>query len=116
MLPLCRDQGLGYTPFSPLAGGLLTGKYSFEGGYPDGSRMTLRPEPYFQYWNQETFAGLERLKAEAEQHGVSLAGLALAWVMVSPHVTPPIVGPLKPIHFHPYRAELALRLYDLERR
>jgi aryl-alcohol dehydrogenase-like predicted oxidoreductase len=115
MFPLCRDQGLGYTPFSPLAGGLLTGKYTLGGGYPDGSRMTLRPEPYFQYWNQETFAGLERLKAEAEQRGVSMAGLALAWVMNSPDVTAPIVGPRKAEHFNPIREALDLRLSQEER-
>ena len=46
LFPLCRDRGVGFTAFSPLAGGWLTGKYRTAAVYPDGSRMTLRPEPY----------------------------------------------------------------------
>ncbi len=115
MFPLCRDQGLGYTPFSPLAGGLLTGKYRLSGAYPDGSRMTLRPEPYVRYWNEQTFAGLERVRAEAERRGVSMAGLTLAWVMSSPDVTAPIIGPRKPEHFQPVREALGQRLSAQER-
>jgi aryl-alcohol dehydrogenase-like predicted oxidoreductase len=115
VLPLCADQGLGYTPFSPLAGGLLTGKYKLQHDYPEGSRMTLRPEPYFRYWNQQTFDGLERVKAEAERRGVSMGGLALAWVMSHPQVTAPIIGPRKPEHFQPVREALDLQLSVEER-
>lgn len=49
MIDLCRDQGLGFTGFSPLSGGLLTGKYRFGEEYPEGSRMTKRPEGYLPY-------------------------------------------------------------------
>lgn len=115
MFPLCRDQGLGYTPFSPLAGGLLTGKYRLTDAYPAGSRMTLRPEPYLQHWSEATFAALDELKAEAEQRGVSMAGLALAWVMSNPDVTAPIIGPRKPDHFAPVREALDIRLSAEER-
>jgi aryl-alcohol dehydrogenase-like predicted oxidoreductase len=115
VLPLCADQGLGYTPFSPLAGGLLTGKYRLGQDYPAGSRMALRPEPYFRYWNAATFDGLERLGAEASHRGVSMGGLALAWVMSHPLVTAPIIGPRKPEHFQPVREALALRLSVEER-
>src|SRR5215212_9224166 len=107
MFPLCQDQALGYTPFSPLAGGLLSGKYQLKGDYPSDSRMTLRPEPYFQYWNQSTFEGLERLKNEAAQRGMSMGGLARAWGMSYPLVTAPIVGPRKPQHLTPVREALA---------
>jgi aryl-alcohol dehydrogenase-like predicted oxidoreductase len=115
MLPLCQDQGLGYTPFSPLAGGMLTGKYTLMNAYPAESRMTLRPEPYLKYWTKETFAGLESLKAEANRRDVSMAGLALAWVMSSPHVTAPIIGPRKPEHFGPVREALDIKLTLYER-
>jgi aryl-alcohol dehydrogenase-like predicted oxidoreductase len=115
MFPLCGDQNIGYTPFSPLAGGLLTGKYQLSADYPAGSRMTLRPEPYFKYWNQATFDGLERVKAKANEYGVSMGGLALAWVMSSPHVTAPIVGPRKAEHFQPVREALQLNLSVDER-
>ncbi|CAN5502621.1 aldo/keto reductase [soil metagenome] len=115
MFPLCADQGLGCTPFSPLAGGLLTGKYAYGGGYPEGSRMTLRPGPYLDLWTRETFAALDRLRAAAEERGVSMAGLSLAWVIASPHVTAPIVGPRTSAHFGPVREALALRLTLEER-
>lgn len=114
MLPLCADQKLGYTPFSPLAGGFLTGKYGFDASYPEGSRMTLRPEPYFKLWNEKTFAQLAQLQQEAAQRGVSVAGLALAWVMHQPQVTAPIIGPRRPEHFQPVREALSLALSQIE--
>lgn len=115
MLPLCADQRLGYTPFSPLAGGLLTGKYRWGDPVPEGSRMALRPEPYLRHWNERTFRGLDRLRAAAEARGVSMAGLALAWVMNHPRVTAPIVGPRRPEHFEPVREALDLTLTEKER-
>lgn len=115
MLPLCEDQGLGYTPFSPLGGGLLTGKYRLEDDYPEGSRMTMRPEPYLRHWNADTFAGLERLSSAAEERDVSTAGLALAWVMSDPRVTAPIVGPRAPHHFAAVEEALGISLTPEER-
>ncbi len=100
MFPLSEDQSLGYTPFSPLAGGFLTGKYRFEQDYPSGSRMTLRPEPYFRHWNRQTFAQLETFRSMAAERNISMAGLALAWVLTHPRVTAPIVGPR-----HTFRAD-----------
>ena len=114
MLPLCADQKLGYTPFSPLAGGFLTGKYQLGTDYPDGSRMTLRPEPYFQLWNEQTFARLADFQALAERYGISMPGLALAWVMNHPQVTAPIVGPRRPAHLQPVQEALDLTLSQAE--
>src|ERR671911_1484242 len=54
LLPLCAEHGLGYTPFSPLAGGWLTGKYQPGEPYPTGSRMTLRPDPYASFEDDRT--------------------------------------------------------------
>ena len=72
--------------------------------------MTLRPEPYLNLWNAETFAKIDQLGLEAEARGVSTAGLALAWVMGNPLVTAPIIGPRRPEHFQPVREALALEL------
>jgi aryl-alcohol dehydrogenase-like predicted oxidoreductase len=110
MLPLCADQKLGYTPFSPLAGGFLTGKYKLAADYPDGSRMTMRPEPYAKLWNEHTFAALSQFRNYAEQYSVSMAGLALAWVMNQPQVTAPIIGPRRPAHLQPIQEALGLKL------
>ena len=64
MLPLCADQELGFTPFSPLAGGWLTGKYRNPEDYPEGSRMTLRPEPYEHLVNEKIFSALRRFSQD----------------------------------------------------
>lgn len=110
MIEVCRDQGLGFTPFSPLCGGFLTGKYSFDADYPDGSRMTLRPEPYKRFWNRPTFAALDGLAEAASDLGVSSAGLALAWLHHHPDITAPIVGPRRPEHFAPVEEAINLTM------
>src|SRR5580765_2287333 len=76
MFPLCADQGVGFTAFSPLAGGWLTGKYREAGAYPDGSRMTLRPEPYRHLERSTVYRGLDALADEARTRGVEMGALA----------------------------------------
>jgi aryl-alcohol dehydrogenase-like predicted oxidoreductase len=115
MLPLVADQGLGYTPFSPLAGGWLTGKYQSLNDFPAGSRMTMRPEPYERLLKQSTFDGLAKFKAEADRRGVSMSGLALAWIMSHPYVTGPILGPRRPEQLAPAKEALGLKLSEDER-
>jgi 1-deoxyxylulose-5-phosphate synthase len=115
LLPLCAEHGLGYTPFSPLAGGWLTGKYRRGESYPEGSRMTLRPGPYAAFEDERTFEGLEALDAAARERGVDMATLALAWVLSHPLVTAAVVGPRRPQHLEPARAALELELSDAER-
>ncbi|HYY75151.1 MAG TPA: aldo/keto reductase [Gaiellaceae bacterium] len=115
LLPLCAEHGLGYTPFSPLAGGWLTGKYRRRESYPEGSRMTLRPGPYAAFEDERTFEGLEALDAAARERGVDMATLALAWVLSHPLVTAAVVGPRRPEHLEPARAALELELSDADR-
>ncbi|MCB9514480.1 MAG: aldo/keto reductase [Candidatus Latescibacteria bacterium] len=93
--PLYADPGLGTTIWSPLAGGLLTGKY--DDGVPEGSRPTLE-----QYaWLRDDFDGplgaerlpkVRALKAVAEELGCSRAQLALAWCLRNPRVSSVITG------------------------
>ena len=115
MLPLCEDQKLGYTPFSPLAGGWLTGKYRAGESYPAGSRMTLRPEPYRRLENKTIYAALDALQAHAVERGSDMASLALAWVLSHPLVSAAIIGPRKPEHFEPARNALKIKLTREER-
>lgn len=116
MLPLCEDRHLGYTPFSPLAGGWLTGKYRAGEPPPAGSRMTLRPEPYSGFQNEKTFHALDALGAYAAERGSDMATLALAWVMAHPLITAPIVGPRKPEHLEPAKRALQINLTQEERK
>ncbi len=110
MLAVCRDQALGFTPFSPLCGGLLTGKYDLGAGYPTDSRMSMRPEPYLRFWNEATFARIDRLTNAASDLGVSTAGLALAWVRHHPDITATLVGPRRLDHFQAMEEAMGLDL------
>ena len=115
VFPVCREHGLGYTPFSPLAGGWLTGKYRRGEELPAGSRMTLRPEPYEAYRTDRVFDALERLEAEAGERGVSMAGLALAWLLAVDEVTAIVVGPGRAQHLEPAVEALSITLTANER-
>jgi len=114
LLPLCEREGLGFTPFGPLAGGWLTGKYRRGAPPPEGSRMTTRPEAYEQFRNDRVFDALEALEAAARERGVDMAALALAWLLADERVTSVIVGPRRPEHLEPVRAALDLRLTPSE--
>ena len=115
VLPLCEREGLGFTPFGPLAGGWLTGKYRRGAELPQGSRMTLRPGPYERFLDDRTFDALEAFEAAARERGVDMAALALAWLLADERVTSVIVGPRRPEHLEPAAAALDLRLTPTER-
>jgi aryl-alcohol dehydrogenase-like predicted oxidoreductase len=110
VLPVCREHGLGYEAFGPLAGGWLSGKYRRGEAYPEGSRMTQRPQTYLRYANDEVFDALEELERQAFARGVSMAGLATAWVLTLPEITAVVVGPTRAEHLQPVREALALDL------
>jgi aryl-alcohol dehydrogenase-like predicted oxidoreductase len=92
---VCRERGLGYTPFSPLAGGVLTGKYRRGEPFPEGTRMALRPEGLAVQMTDSVYAALDHLRDAATARGVSCGALALAWVLAHPECTAPVVGPSK---------------------
>jgi aryl-alcohol dehydrogenase-like predicted oxidoreductase len=115
VLPICAAQGVAYCAFSPLAGGWLTGKYRRGEPFPAGSRMTQRPEPYAPLVADVTFDGLEALKARAEARGISLAGLALAWLLADDRVTQTVLGPGRAEHLEPVREALENPLSLAER-
>ncbi|HZQ82438.1 MAG TPA: aldo/keto reductase [Gaiellaceae bacterium] len=81
VLPHCRERGIAYVPYSPLAGGWLTGKYRRGEPFPAGSRMTQRPEPYADYDDDAVYDAVEAHVREAEERGISPAALAFAWVL-----------------------------------
>jgi len=93
LLDLCQQRHVAYLAFSPLAGGWLTGKYRRGEPYPAGSRMAQRPGPYTGIVRGQTFDLLDRLAVIAHDHGTSVAGLALAWLLGDGRVTQIVVGP-----------------------
>lgn len=94
MLPMAAELGLGVVPYSPLARGVLTGKYSPGQEPPPDSRAgrgnVRMMQTEFRQANLELAAGMLPL---AEELGCPLSQLALAWVMANPLVTAPIIGP-----------------------
>ena len=94
-LPIYEKYGMGLTTFSPLASGLLTGKYNE--GIPKGSRLDRFPE--VQKWMKEsgmlsekTFEKIKKLDGIAKQIGASLSQLSLAWILKNPRVSSVILG------------------------
>jgi aryl-alcohol dehydrogenase-like predicted oxidoreductase len=110
VLPLCAEHGLGFEPFSPLAGGWLTGKYRRGEDAPEGSRMTKRPEPYEHLRNDAIYDRLERLAAMGDP-----ATLSLAWLLADLRVTAIVVGPRRPEQLAPALAAVAKPLGAAER-
>jgi len=101
LLPLCAERRIGYAVYSPLCGGWLTGKYGRGRPYPAGSRMTQRPEPYAELASEATFAKLDGLLEFARERGVSMAAVALAWLLGDERIAQIVIGPGRPEHLQP---------------
>jgi aryl-alcohol dehydrogenase (NADP+) len=98
LFPLCQSEGIGVIPYNPLAGGLLTGKHAPSTEAP-GGRFTLGTAGAMyrdRYWHDKEFETVEALRPLAAEAGISLAHLALGWVLAQPAVTAPIVGASRP--------------------
>jgi len=89
ILPMLKDQGLGLLVWSPLAGGFLSGKFTREGSTEDGRRTSFDFPPVNK---DRGFAILDVLRAIAARQGVSVAQIALAWVLANDAVTSVIIG------------------------
>jgi aryl-alcohol dehydrogenase-like predicted oxidoreductase len=114
VLPMCAEHGLGFTPFSPLAGGWLAGRYRRGEPPPKGSRMTMRPEPYLHLRSEAVYTGLEALERAAAERSVELPTLAFAWLLSNPQVDAVVLGPRRPEHLEPARAALELELSEAD--
>jgi aryl-alcohol dehydrogenase-like predicted oxidoreductase len=96
VLPVCQKYGMGVIAWSPLAGGWLSGRYGKGGDSPDSSRRAqMIPSRYDMSipGNQHKLAAAQRLGELADEAGMSLIEMALAFVMQHPAVTAPIIGP-----------------------
>jgi aryl-alcohol dehydrogenase-like predicted oxidoreductase len=94
LLPMAQTYGFAVIPWSPLAGGLLTGKYQRGQEPPEGARFADQSNPvYRRRLNDRIYDVIEGLQPIADAKGCTLSQLALAWVMQQPGVTSPIIGP-----------------------
>jgi len=112
---LCARAGIGFTAYSPLAGGLLTGKYRVDQPPPPGSRLALRPPSFGDLSRDDLFAALGKLAVAADGYGMALATLALAWGLADPGVTALVVGPRSPAQLKTMCDAVDVRLTEAQR-
>jgi len=99
LLPLCDEEGLAVIPYNPLAGGLLSGKYKADAKPEENTRFTLGTAGGMyqdRYWNERSFGTVSELQKLADEAGVLLATLSVAWVMANPRITAPLLGASRP--------------------
>lgn len=114
IVPVCEKFGLGIIPWSPLGGGMLTGKYK-RGEEPDSGTRFAAAGPFQQIWRRRALSDrnheiVEVVLSEAEKLGVSPIALSLAWNMDRPGVVAPIVGPKSVSQLEDNLASLELTL------
>jgi aryl-alcohol dehydrogenase (NADP+) len=109
---LCRDQGIGVIPWSPLARGFLAGNRNKQGG--ETSRAKTDEYAKKLYYQDDDFVVAERLTEVARARGSANMQVALAWILSKPGITAPIIGASKPHHLDDALAALSLNLSDDE--
>jgi len=99
VIPACEARGISQIVWSPLAQGVLTGKYVPGADVPKGTRAASETMGSFlgeEWLNDRVLTGVQKLKPVAERHGITLAQLAIAWVLRLPNVASAIIGATKP--------------------
>lgn len=90
--PVCRQFGIGVLPWSPLAGGFLSGKYTRDQPPPAGARLEKWKERFAGFDNERGWRTVDAVKAVATETGASPSAVALAWILTKPEVTSVIFG------------------------
>jgi aryl-alcohol dehydrogenase-like predicted oxidoreductase len=97
--PLCAALGIGLVAWSPLAKGVLSGKYTSTADVPAGSRAEGKDAEFMRrYFNAEVLDAVQRAKGVAEEHGLSTAQLALAWCLSRVSVSSVVIGATRSGH------------------
>jgi aryl-alcohol dehydrogenase-like predicted oxidoreductase len=110
LLPACGHYGLGVVPYSPLARGILTGKYPPDAPPPEGTRAGRQDTRMMQTeWRPESLRIAQTIKAHAEAHGATPVQFALGWLLNNRLVTSPIVGPRTEAQMRDYLGALDYR-------
>lgn len=98
VVPYCVSENVGLLVYSPMARGMLSGKYSSRDDVPEGSRAARGERLIQNYFKDENFQKVEEYKQVAAEHDVNLSQFSLAWILNQPAVTSAIVGASKPYH------------------
>ena len=114
MLPLCRDQGIGVIPWSPLARGFLAGNRTRDKG-GETTRSKSDDFAHRLYYQECDFQVVDRVAELANRRGTRPAQIALAWMLQQPGITAPIIGASKPYHLEDALAALNITLSEEER-
>lgn len=110
ILPACHYYGLGVVPYSPLARGVLTGKYQADAPPPEGSRAARADKRMMETeFRPESMELVRRIQRHAEARGTTAAHFAIAWVLANEMVSSVIVGPRTLEQWQDYLAGLAFR-------
>lgn len=112
LLPVAKLYGVGIIPWSPLAGGMLSGKYRRGEAGPEGSRYQSGKFRNGEEVSPATWTIIEGVRDLAKQKGVAMDALALAWVLSRPGVTSPIIGPRTMEQFEANLKALEVRMTD----
>jgi 1-deoxyxylulose-5-phosphate synthase len=99
LFPLCLDEGIGVIPYNPIAGGLLSGKHDRSEPPEEGTRFTLGNAGRMyvdRYWHAHVFDTVDALAKLADEAGLAMATMAVAWVLRNPAITSAIVGASRP--------------------
>jgi aryl-alcohol dehydrogenase-like predicted oxidoreductase len=124
LLPLCEEEGVAVIPYNPIAGGLLSGKHDRTAPPPDGRFQLGTAGARYQerYWHEREFDTVDALRGLSNEAGMSMASMAVSWVLSNPAITAPIVGASKPEQLKdsldaaergPLPADLKARLDDI---
>ena len=109
MMPLCRAEGIGVLPWSPLARGFLSGNRSLQ-EWGDTARAKSDDFAHKMYYQESDFTVVERVIELAKKRGVTPSQVALAWLLHQPGVTAPIIGASKMRHLEEDAAALEIEL------
>jgi aryl-alcohol dehydrogenase (NADP+) len=113
MIPLCKDQGIGLIPWSPMARGFFAGNRK-RGGGGETSRAQSDPFANELYFRESDFVIADRAAEVAKEHNVTGSQVALAWLLNKPHIAAPIIGSSKIEHLDQAIAAAEIKLTEEE--
>jgi aryl-alcohol dehydrogenase-like predicted oxidoreductase len=117
IVPLCMDQNIGILPWSPLAGGMLSGKYRKDKPFPKDTRLSGRLKGFIPIDEEKLYEILEVLDEISERHNVPVASVALAWLRFRDQVSSVIIGArnMKQLEENIQAGELELEPEEVDR-